>query len=168
MKTTNKTPKKPGRKPIVIDHDKVEQLAAQGLGTTQIARALGVSWDTIDRNRKRSADFEDALKRGEARGLAKVSNSLFKSANDGNVTAQIFYLKNRDTENWRDRQEVVTATINLNDVISGAKERLCDNTATLEKPRVINAVKSTHKEKNKLIDNQSKEMPGSNKAKSGG
>ena len=49
--------------------------------------------------------MSDAIKRGEAKGLAKVTNSLFKSANEGNVTAQIFYLKNRDVNSWADRVE---------------------------------------------------------------
>ena len=136
-KKDNKPIKKVGRKRINIDLEQVENLASRGLGTTQIARALGVSWDTIDRNRKRSADFEDALKRGQAKGLAQVTNSLFTSANDGNVTAQIFYLKNQDPKTWKDRQETVHATINLNEVLSGAKDRLGDNTAT--NPKVINA-----------------------------
>ena len=61
-KMTESKPKKVGRKRIDLDLEKVERLAAQGLGTTQIARALGVSWSTIDRNRKRSANFEDAIK----------------------------------------------------------------------------------------------------------
>jgi len=168
-KTDKKLPKKAGRKRIEIDLEQVEKLASRGLGTTQIARALGVSWDTIDRNRKRSAEFEDRLKRGKAKGLAQVTNALFESATEKNsVVAQIFYLKNQDPKIWKDRVENVHATIDLNQVLSGAKERLCDNTATLNKPRIINAVKSTHKEKNKLVDNQSKEMPGSNKAKLGG
>jgi predicted GTPase len=104
---------------------------------------LGVSWDTIDRNRKRSAEFEDALKRGQAKGLAQVTNSLFTSATDGNVTAQIFYLKNQDPKTWKDRVENVHATINLNDVLSGAKERLGENMGKLQEPKIINAVKST-------------------------
>ena len=58
-----KTTKKGGRKRINIDLEQVENLASRGLGTTQIARALGVSWNTIDRNRKRSGDFEEAYKR---------------------------------------------------------------------------------------------------------
>tara|TARA_B100000965_G_C19267410_1_gene615788 strand:- start:3 stop:518 length:516 start_codon:yes stop_codon:yes gene_type:complete len=154
-KTDKKLPKKAGRKRIEIDLEQVEKLASRGLGTTQIARALGVSWDTIDRNRKRSAEFEDRLKRGKAKGLAQVTNALFESATEKNsVVAQIFYLKNQDPKIWKDRVENVHATIDLNQVLSGAKERLCDNTATLNKPRIINAVKSTHKEKNKLVDNQ--------------
>ena len=154
-KTDKKLPKKAGRKRIEIDLEQVEKLASRGLGTTQIARALGVSWDTIDRYRKRSAEFEDRLKRGKAKGLAQVTNALFESATEKNsVVAQIFYLKNQDPKIWKDRVENVHATIDLNQVLSGAKERLCDNTATLNKPRIINAVKSTHKEKNKLVDNQ--------------
>ena len=165
-KTDKKLPKKAGRKRIEIDLEQVEKLASRGLGNSQIARALGVSWDTIDRNRKRSADFEGALKRGKARGLAQVTNALFESATEKNsVVAQIFYLKNQDPKIWKDRVENVHATIDLNQVLSGAKERLCDNTATLEKPRIINAVKSTHKEKNKLVDNQ---LSKKNKTKLGG
>lgn len=119
-------PKKAGRKPIVLDLDKVEQLAARGLGPTQIARALGVSWNTIDRNRKRSGDFEDTIKRGRAKGLAQVTNSLFKSATEsGNVTAQIFYLKNQDPSNWSDRNEV-NHNLNLKEIINVAKTRVIE------------------------------------------
>ena len=141
-KKDNKPIKKVGRKRINLDLEQVENLASRGLGTTQIARALGVSWDTIDRNRKRSADFEDALKRGQARGLAQVTNSLFTSATDGNVTAQIFYLKNQDPKTWKDRVENVHATINLNDVLSGAKERIGGQVTDNKEPKIINAVKS--------------------------
>ena len=150
-----KLPKKSGRKRIKIDLEQVENLASRGLGNSQIARALGVSWDTIDRNRKRSADFEGALKRGKARGLAQVTNALFESATEKNsVVAQIFYLKNQDPKIWKDRVENVHATIDLNQVLTGAKDRLGDSLATIEKPRGINAVKSTHKEKNNVVDNQ--------------
>ena len=123
--------KKPGRKLINIDLDQVERLASQGLGTTQIARALGVSWNTIDRNRKRSGDFEDAIKRGTARGLATVTNSLYQSANDGNVTAQIFYLKNRDSNAWADKVET-TFNVDLKNVIDNARERLQNDQNIIE------------------------------------
>ena len=122
---TESKPKKVGRKRIDLDLDKVEQLAAQGLGTTQIARAMGVSWSTIDRNRKRSANFEDAIKRGEAKGLAEVTNALFSSAQGGNVTAQIFYLKNRDTTNWMDRVET-NHTLSIGSALDNARLRTLD------------------------------------------
>jgi len=141
-KNDKKPPKKVGRKLINLDLEQVENLASRGLGTTQIARAMGVSWSTIDRSRKRSAEFEEALKRGQAKGLAQVTNSLFTSATDGNVTAQIFYLKNQDPKTWKDRVENVHATINLNDVLSGAKDRLGGQVADNKEPKIINAVKS--------------------------
>ena len=153
-KKDNKPIKKGGRKKINIDLEQVENLAARGLGTTQIARALGVSWNTIDRNRKRSVDFEDAIKRGKARGLAQVTNSLFTSATDGNVTAQIFYLKNQDAKTWKDRVENVHATINLNDVLSGAKDRIGKYTANENKLKQINPLDTTSKEKSSLVINQ--------------
>ena len=153
-KNDNKPIKKVGRKRIELDLEQVENLASRGLGTTQIARAMGVSWNTIDRNRKRLGEFEDALKRGQAKGLAQVTNSLFTSATDGNVTAQIFYLKNQDPKTWKDRVENVHATINLNDVLSGAKDRLGDSMATINKPKVINAVKSTDTGSEQLVNNQ--------------
>jgi len=153
-KKDNKPIKKVGRKRIDIDLEQVENLASRGLGTTQIARALGVSWSTIDRNRKRSAEFEETIKRGKAKGIAQVTNSLFTSATDGNVTAQIFYLKNQDAKTWKDRVENVHATINLNDVLSGAKERLGKYTANENKITEINPLGTTSKEMSSLVINQ--------------
>ena len=100
-KKDKKPIKKVGRKRINLDLEQVENLASRGLGTTQIARALGVSWDTIDRNRKRSAEFEDALKRGQAKGLATVTNSLFTSATDGKRYSPDILFKNQDPKNWK-------------------------------------------------------------------
>jgi len=153
-KKDNKPIKKVGRKRIDIDLEQVENLASRGLGTTQIARALGVSWSTIDRNRKRSAEFEETVKRGKAKGLAQVTNSLFTSATDGNVTAQIFYLKNQDAKTWKDRVENVHATINLNDVLSGAKDRLHGYNTDRLKAKEINPLPTTSKEMNSLVINQ--------------
>ncbi len=147
MQMVDKKRKKPGRKLINIDLEQVERLASQGLGTTQIARALGVSWNTIDRNRKRSGDFEDAIKRGTARGLATVTNSLYQSANDGNVTAQIFYLKNRDSNAWADKVET-TFNVDLKNVIDNARERLDNN-----QEHIIEAKTVDIKEVNRLSSN---------------
>ena len=134
-----KLPKKVGRKRIELDLEQVENLAARGLGTSQIARALGVSWNTIDRNRKRSEDFEESIKRGKARGLAQVTNALFESATEKNsVVAQIFYLKNQDPKIWKDRVENVHATLDLNQVIDGAKNRLDSSMTNIIDAKEIN------------------------------
>lgn len=157
MQMTEKKRKKPGRKLINIDLEQVERLASQGLGTTQIARALGVSWNTIDRNRKRSGDFEDAYKRGTAKGLATVTNSLYQSANDGNVTAQIFYLKNRDSSAWADKVET-TFNVDLKNVIDNARERLENNQNIIEGQTVdIKSVKATGSIPNKGVSHKNQE-----------
>jgi len=147
-----KLPKKAGRKRIELDLEQVENLASRGLGTSQIARAMGVSWDTIDRNRKRSAEFEDALKRGKARGLAQVTNALFESATEKNsVVAQIFYLKNQDPKIWKDRVENVHATLDLNQVIDGAKNRLGKRMTNIIDAKEINPLHTSDAEGEQLV-----------------
>ena len=131
-KKTQKNPRGAGRKLIELDYAKAEMLASRGLGPTQIARAMGVSWDTINRNKKRNAEFAECLKRGKAKGLASVTNSLFKSATEsGNVTAQIFYLKNQDPTNWSDRNEV-NHNFNLKEILTNAKSRVIEG--KIERP----------------------------------
>ena len=92
---------------------KVEDLAAQGLNQAQIARCLGMSPETMTNKKKESDQLLLALKKGAAKGLDVVTNALFESAQTGNITAQIFYLKNRDPENWRDAQQQAAIQINL-------------------------------------------------------
>ena len=46
----------------------------------------------------------DAIRRGRAEGIHKVSNALFEKATPGNVTAMIYYPKVRDKENWGENQ----------------------------------------------------------------
>ena len=150
---TQKVAKRPGRKPININIEELERLAGMGLSERQIAAAMDISNSTLTR-KKHIEQIEHALKKGRAKAVAAVSSKLFDNALEGKETSAIFFLKNRDPENWKDRQEVITASINLNDVISGAKDRLGDLSATIEKPRVINAVKSTHKEQRNVVDNQ--------------
>lgn len=88
-----------------IDLSTVESLAAQGLTNEQIALALGISRSTHFQKKKDESDYSDAIKRGQAKGLAKVTNALFQNAVSGNTTAQIFFLKNRAPNQWADVQK---------------------------------------------------------------
>lgn len=97
---------KRGRKPIDIDPVEVERLAAQGLNEEQIAASLGVNWKTLKARKTKLVEFSEALKRGKAVGITQVTNALFKNALEGNVGAQIFFLKNRDPENWADKRKI--------------------------------------------------------------
>jgi len=89
-----------------VDSAKVESLAAQGLTIEQIASCIGVSRSTLYSRMGSEKNVLDAIKDGRAKGVATISNALFQSGKGGNVTAQIFYLKNRQPEEWRDRREL--------------------------------------------------------------
>ena len=106
----------------------ITEWARSGLTVRQIASNLGINPSTLYRYLKDNSELETALYLGKNVADAEVENSLFKSAvgfqyqtqeltKDGrtmeiekyqipNTTAQIFWLKNRRPEAWRDKQEV--------------------------------------------------------------
>lgn len=90
---------------VELDPKKVEQLAAQGLTVRQVADCCDISRSQLYARLKEEPDLSDALKRGRSKGIDVVTNALFQNAKGGNVTAQIFYLKNRQPKKWRDRRE---------------------------------------------------------------
>jgi len=121
----HKTPKKRGRKTINIDYDRLEHLASLNMGTMEICRNLGISWDTFDRNKKRKAEFADALQRGKAKGIQRATSRLMDKIDDGEFQAIQFYLKNADSDNWADRQEV-NHQLNLSNVLQEAQSRVIE------------------------------------------
>ena len=104
------TKKKAGRpKKLTIDDtllDRVKALAARGLNRKQISQSLGISETLRCALMNNEPRFKTALEEGEALGIAQVTSYLMNSARGGNVTAQIFYLKNRDPDNWKDRRHI--------------------------------------------------------------
>lgn len=105
----------PGRPPFEITPDIIEQVesyAARGLSKRQIALCLGISYQTLNEKSKAYSDFSYALKRGRSKGVAHVANQLIKNAENGNVTAQIYYLKCQGGKRWRDKEvkEVILQT----------------------------------------------------------
>jgi hypothetical protein len=86
------------RKAFVVNEavrEKVRHLAGIGVRQDDIARIVGCAPKTL---RKRC---RDDLDRGVAEANALVSGYLFAAAKEGNVTAQIFWLKTR--ARWRER-----------------------------------------------------------------
>ena len=92
-----------GRPEIPIDLQQVENLAARGLNEAQVAHALGIHPDTLIKRKKKYVEFSDALKRGQAKGIAKIANALFEQGMSGQTAAAIFYMKNR--AGWTDKQQ---------------------------------------------------------------
>ncbi len=89
---------------IKIDLGEVEKLASQGLTNEQIAQSLGIGRTTLQARKRESEQFEQAIKRGQAKGIAFVSNKLMEQCEEGNTTAMIFFLKAR--ANWSDKMSV--------------------------------------------------------------
>ena len=108
---------------------KLEGWARDGLTDEQIAKNIGINRDTLYRWKKAYPDFSDALKRGKEVIDRQVENALLTRAlgytydevtfEDGvevkrvrkqvvpDTTAQIFWLKNRKPEDWRDKREII-------------------------------------------------------------
>lgn len=115
----------------------IEGWAKDGLIDEQIAKNMGIAYSTFKDWKKRFPDLSAVLKRSKEVVDREVENALFESAkgfiyeeetvtNTGevvtvkkyskpNVTAQIFWLKNRKRNEWRDKQEIeqTTRTIDI-------------------------------------------------------
>jgi transcriptional regulator with XRE-family HTH domain len=89
--------KHPGGRPkwMPPDLEKVKQLAALGLSQEQIARALGISYQTLNERKKEFSEFAEAIKDGASIGVATIGNALYQNAKAGNTVAQIFFMKCR-------------------------------------------------------------------------
>lgn len=121
---------------------KIEGWARDGLTDEQIAQNIGVSRSTLNEWKKRFSDISDTLKRGKDIIDRQVENALLKRAigyefkettqelTEGGMmltkivtkqqvpdtTAQIFWLKNRKPEAWRDKRETEhSGSINIAD-----------------------------------------------------
>ena len=84
--------------------EQAREMASNGLTVAQISDCLGISESTLYAKQGEYKEFMDAIKKGRAEGIHKVSNALFEKATQGNVTAMIYYLKVRDRENWGENQ----------------------------------------------------------------
>jgi len=95
-----------GRPPWIPDEnicEQAEDMASHGLTISQIADCLGISERTVYDKQNEYPQFLQPIKRGRSSGMDKVTNKLFEKAMSGDNTAIIFYLKNRDRENWGDQ-----------------------------------------------------------------
>ena len=111
---------------------KLEGWAREGLTDEQIAGKMGIHRDTLNEWKKKYSDISDTLKRGKEVVDFQVENALLKRALGyeyeevsekyelgtltekkvtkkqvvPDTTAQIFWLKNRRPDKWKDKQDV--------------------------------------------------------------
>ena len=110
------------RKGLVL----VEGWARDGLTDLQIAKNIGVAMSTFCDWKNKHPEFSEALKRSKEVADFEVESALFKKAKMGDVTAQIFWLKNRKPKQWRDKVSFVDET---------QLAKLDEMVATIEKVR---------------------------------
>ena len=123
----NRKGRVPGKGNVTIDEaflKKVEELAAKGCSCIAIANALGIAESTFHKHKKKEAAVREAMKLGQGKAVLEVESALFRDAQAGNTTAQIFFLKNRCPEEWKDRHEVeAKVNVNLDEELNDARKR---------------------------------------------
>lgn len=125
--------KHPGGRPskkASIDFEQMKRLYLAGWDDAKVAGFFNISQRTIDNWKKSDPEFFQSLKDWKAQADGRVERSLYDRATGyshmeevlyqyqgkiiraqtikqypGDVTAQIFWLKNRQPEKWRDKME---------------------------------------------------------------
>ena len=92
---------------------RVEQLATRGLSQKQVCHALGFSETWWHAKKQEFSELGEFYKKGQAKGLAEVSNALYEQALNGSTGAACFFLKNRDPDRWSDVKSVNAVQINV-------------------------------------------------------
>lgn len=121
---------------------KIEGWARDGLTDEQIAQNIGIRRETLYDWKKKYSNITNALKKGKEVVDRQVENALLKRAlgykydeityENGketkrvtkevqpDVTAQIFWLKNRKPDVWRDKKETeLSGSMNVNNPFEG-------------------------------------------------
>lgn len=103
---------------------KIEGWARDGLTDKQIAHNIGISQATLYEWKKQFPELSDTLKKSKDVVDRMVENALFKNAIEGNTTAQIFWLKNRKPDKWREKPvyEDTSELDKLDAILKGMKD----------------------------------------------
>jgi len=89
---------------IVFDYDMTRELEdlASVLNKGQLAAYFGITERTLSNIEKRQPEVRKAYEFGRAAKIASMGKNLVQLAMDGNVTANIFYLKTQG--GWKEEQ----------------------------------------------------------------
>lgn len=118
-----------GRRPKTLTEAQkaeVETLAAV-LTAEQIADYFGIGRTTLFAMMNRDAEIAERYKRGKARAIGAIAQSLIAKARAGDTTSMIFYLKTQ--AGWRETERIEHAVSPEPDSAQGAAERLRQHVA---------------------------------------
>ena len=104
----------------------LEGWARDGLTDEQISKKCGISRETLNQWKNKYSDISDTLKKGKEVVDYQVENALLSAALEGNTTAQIFWLKNRRPDKWRDKPDSVKTDKLEDDPLTESLERMLD------------------------------------------
>ena len=110
---------------VVTRLEEINDWVRNGATDAEIAKRLGVSRDSLIEYKKAYPEFSDILKKNKDYVDQQVENALLQSALNGNITAQIFWLKNRRPKQWREKPVQVEddQERKLDDLISALSNR---------------------------------------------
>lgn len=95
---------------------KLKMWAEKGLTMEEIADHVGVRKMTLYNWCEKSAIIDKTLTDARNQAISEVEGALFKAAINGNITAQIFYLKNRRPDRWKDRYDNENKNVNVDKI----------------------------------------------------
>lgn len=81
----------------------LEGWARDGLTDEQLAHNMGITAKTLYVWKNEHSAIREALKKGKEVADYEVENALYQKALAGDITAIIFWLKNRRPGKWRDK-----------------------------------------------------------------
>lgn len=100
----------------------LEGWARDGLTDEQLAHNCGITAATLYDWKNRFPEISEALKKGKEVVDYEVENALLNKALSGDVTASIFWLKNRRPDKWRDKPPQDTGQEKSNNLLHAVKE----------------------------------------------
>ena len=106
-----------GKPMIVFTPEQIAQVEALSavMSKQQISDYFSISSTTFREIEGRQPEVSDAYKKGKAKAIGAIGQSLITQARNGNLGAAIFYLKTqagwRETDNMEMRHEPITINI---------------------------------------------------------
>lgn len=92
---------------------RLEGWARDGLTNEQIAQNMKIRRETLWDWIRKYPNISNALKKGKEVVDYQVENALLKEALKGNVTACIYWLKNRKPDKWREQPKETPAEADI-------------------------------------------------------
>lgn len=111
--------------------EEIKDWVRNGATDEEVARKLGISQRSFYEYQKEFLQFSQSLKETKEKVDSEVENALLQNALKGNTTAQIFWLKNRRPDKWREKQtevkceeedKAISVTLSIEDLSGGGND----------------------------------------------